>query len=60
MKGDENMSVGNGITATKEWDDSKTVPHWRLTLGNHSVTCGELSGSDFQECVDELLTLAKS
>ena len=54
------MSVGNGITATKEWDDSKTVPHWRLTLGNHSVTCGELSGSDFQECVDELIMLAKS
>ena len=53
------MSVGYGITAKKEWDDSKTSFHWRLTLGNHSVTCGELSGSDFQECVNELITLAK-
>ena len=53
------MSVGYGITATKEWDDSKTVPHWRLTLGNHSLPCAKLSGSDLQECVNELLILAK-
>ena len=53
------MSVGYGITAKKEWDDSKTSFHWRLTLGNHSLPCAKLSGSDFQECVNELLTLAK-
>ena len=52
------MSVGN-IIVEKQWDDSGTICHWKLTLGSHSVTCGELSGSDYQECVNELLALAK-
>ena len=54
------MSIGNGIIVSKEWDDSKTSFHWKLTLGNHSITCGELSGSDFRECVNELLSLSES
>lgn len=53
------MSVGNGIIATKEWDDSKTTFHWKLTLGNHSVRCDSLNGSDFQECVNELIALTQ-
>lgn len=43
------------IVATKLWNDNHDTFVWVLTLGNHSTTCGELSGSDYQECIKELL-----
>lgn len=45
------------IQKKKLWNDNKTSFVWELTLGSHSVTCGESSGSDYQECVSELLAL---
>lgn len=38
------------------WDDSKTMPHWELSLNGYTLSC-DMTDADLRETVAELLAI---
>jgi hypothetical protein len=41
------------------WDDSKTTPHWELSLNSYTLSC-DMTEQDYRETVAELLAIVNN
>lgn len=51
------MWTSEDVHKSVVWDDSKTIPHWELSLNDCTLSC-EMTNADLRETVAELLALA--
>lgn len=53
------MYTESDLKSRIEWDDSKTIPHWELSLDKYTLSC-DMTDDDYQTTVKELLALANN
>ena len=53
------MWTAEDVHKSKVWDDSKTIPHWELSLAGCTLHC-DMTEQDLRETVEELLTIVNN
>jgi len=50
------MWTASDVHKSIVWDDSKSTPHWELSLAGYAMSC-DMTDADLRETIVELLAL---